>query len=709
VIFCFFLDFSFLQGWVCIFGGMDERVSQADTDVETFRRGKSCALAASGVLREAGAAGTCATPLSDAGSPKSLRAAYRLAAERIFFLAGLLMLWNLGKMILPAKSGSALGLLFKCVAWPAYALAYCLPLFFLLLLAGGVLGLGARRGSQPGGYPIRTACFCIIALAGLFITHALIYADSWVYAIFQFHLNGYVLNLLMTPGGVASMDMSAGGAWGFAGRLLALLAAQGLILLIAFRSRWFRRGQQWLLKGLKGRLTCWAALVLLVLGQAAGYGLARASWYRPVLQLADTIPFYLPITFNHLARSLGWNPSEGDFPSADDASASLRCPVRPLAFRADSSWPNVMILMCETLRADMLTPEIMPKTFAFARRRALRFTQHYSSGNSTREGVFGAMTGLHGTYWRPMLRDNRGSAVVKLLQDNGYELELFTSQSFTYPEFDRTVFATVPAARMHVRSEGAPPWQRDRDNVADILRWLDARDRSTPFMTFMFFESSHARYAFPPESVIRPDYCKSFDYATDLIDPSPHQVRQVFNRYVNAVHHLDSQLGRLLEYLETSGQLDHTIVVLTGDHGDAFYEKGRWGHGGHSFLAEQIHVPLVLHLPGVPPEVRTDLSSHVDIFPTILANMGLENPPSDYSVGRDLLAPAPRRAFAVCSGWDSLAVIAEQGKYVFPYRGFRLPETFSRDDRSENEKELRQQLQPQLVDLMKQMRRFLKR
>lgn len=638
--------------------------------------------------------------------PRSPAARYQLAAERIFFLACVLMLWNLGRMILPAESAGAIGTIFKFVAWIVYSFAYCLPVYLLLLLTGAFLGLHARRGSRAEAYPIRTTIFCLVALVLLFATQALIYADSWIYAIFQFHLNGFVLNLLMTPGGLASMDMSETSTWGFALRLAILFAAQGVILFAAFRVGWLERFQRRVLKGVKGRLIFTAVLAAFLLTQITGYGLARAMWYRPVLQVADAIPFYLPITFTHLARSLGWETPDKDISVADDASATLQCPKQPLTFRDGSPRYNIMVLMCETLRADMLTPEIMPETSAFAR-RAVTFTRHYSSGNSTREGVFGAMTGLHGTYWRNMLRDNHGSAIVKLLQDNGYEMELFTSQSFSYPEFDRTVFATIPPEHMHVRAD-APPWQRDRDNVADIIHWLSNRDRTNPFMTFMFFESSHARYAFPPESVIQPDYCKSFDYATDLIDPSPHQVRQVFNRYLNSVHHLDSQLGRMVRYLDESGQLDNTIVIITGDHGDSFYEKGRWGHGGHSFLEEEIHVPLVMHIPGVPPQVKAELTSHVDIFPTALAAMGIENPPTDYSTGRNLMQPPPAEPSVVCTGWDTLTVITEKVKFVLPYRGFRLPQAYTQNDQPLDEQQARQTLQPQLVNLMKQMRRFLK-
>ena len=637
----------------------------------------------------------------------SLRVRYRLLAECLFFLSSLLMFWNLGRMLYPTVSQGAGCVIFKFVAWFVYSFLYCVPLYIILLFAGYVLSVRVNRGSDMRSYPVRTTCFCFIALVGMFVTQVLVYTDSWVYAIFQFHLNGFVLNLLMTPGGLASMDMSTGSYWSFIGRLLMVLVLQGVVLVIAVRSKWIFRWQQRIFRGYKSRLAFMGCLVILTLGQMLGYGLARVSWYRPVLQVADTIPFYIPVTFNHLARHWGWNVSDTNLPSANDTSLSLNYPIHPLRFGDNSPRYNVMILMCETLRADMLTQEIMPETFAFAKKN-LQFMQHYSSGNGTREGVFGAMTGLYGSYWRNMLRDNRGSAFVRLLQDNDYDLELYTSQSFSYPEFDRTVFATVAPEHMHVHSDDAPSWQRDRNNVADIIHWLSAREKGVPFMTFMFFESPHARYVFPPESVIRPDYCKTFDYA-NLVNPTPAQTRQIFNRYVNSVHHLDSQIARLVEYLKTSGQLANTILVITGDHGEAFYEKGRWGHGGHSFLEEQERVPLIMHIPGVSPRVFNDLSSHVDIVPTILTKMGVTNPCEDYCVGRNLLQPTPSLNYVVSAGWDSMALITDHEKYAFSYRGFRLPEGFSRNDQPLNEKDVREDLQPQLLDLMKKMRLFLKR
>ena len=643
--------------------------------------------------------------MAAAGSAVSLRTRYALLSERLYFLSVLLMLWNLGRILLTRLPDDWRGGIFLAAAWGVYAFAYCLPLYLVLLAAGAVLG--GRASAPVGRSRVRTSLYGAVAIAAMCFTQALVYADSWVHAIFGSHLNGFVLNLLLTPGGIASMDMSGRSALGFIVRLLVLALVQAAMLVVAMRSNRLGVFQSRLLRGRKRRLGLSALMLLLAVGQALGYGLARATWYSPVLEAAEAVPFYVPVSFNHLARAWGWQTREGYVSLAGGGPSSLQCPTHPLRALPNSPRYNVMVLMCETLRADMLTPEIMPGTSAFAG-RAVRFNDHYSSGNNTREGVFGAMTGLHGTYWQSMLRQGRGCALVRFLQDSGYDIELFTSQSFTYPEFDRTVFASVSGARMHVRPDG-PTWQRDRGNVDDMIRWLSTRDRGSPFMTFMFFESSHARYAFPPESVIRSDYAESLDYASDLRDPSPGQARQVFNRYINSVHHLDSQLGRLIEYLDQSGQMEDTIVVVTGDHGEAFYERGWWGHGGDLFLEEQVRVPLILHVPGLGPATVDDLTSHVDIVPTVMARLGVANPAEDYSVGRDLLQPAVGPPCVVSCGWDSIALITDRLKYVCSYKGFRLPSASSREDQPLNEDRVRDQLGPQLLKVMAQMRLFQSR
>jgi hypothetical protein len=104
----------------------------------------------------------------------------------------------------------------------------------------------------------------------------------------------------------------------------------------------------------------------------------------------------------------------------------------------------------------------------------------------------------------------------------------------------------------------------------------------------------------------------------------------------------DAMIGRILAALESSGQAERTLIVVTGDHGlrtGVEYPPLRGG------LADSIsfHVPLLVHARGVKGMGRTIpwLTSHVDIAPTVLDLLGVE-PGREYEQGLPLWDPRIR-------------------------------------------------------------------
>jgi hypothetical protein len=210
-------------------------------------------------------------------------------------------------------------------------------------------------------------------------------------------------------------------------------------------------------------------------------------------------------------------------------------------------------------------------------------------------------------------------------------------------------------------------WKNDRARVSDLLEFLEKRERERPFFAFMFFESTHFRYYFPDESVIRRPYSQEVDI-DDLGGPQHAELE--YARYVNAAHHLDSQIGRVLDFLRRDGSLDDTIVLITGDHGEEFWEKGRKGHNSE-FHEEQIRVPLVLWIPGDGGHVVDSDTSHVDIAPTLLPLLGVKNPAADYSLGHDLRGPIDRD-FMVVADWSRIGILDPAYKLTLPIQGTGL-------------------------------------
>lgn len=481
-----------------------------------------------------------------------------------------------------------------------------------------------------------------------------IVSDARLYELYGFHLNGMVWNLLTTRGGIESVDGDPAFYATCAALVAGCVALQAGLFALALR-----RSPTAPSPARRRRVRIALALLVAVsLLERSTYAWAFATGRPAVLRAADAFPFYLPTRARMLARWLGVAPVKEETLIVDTGPGALHYPLRPIERSAHRPY-NVVFLVAESLRADALTPEFMPATDAFAR-RALRFRSHYSGGNCTRMGVFSLFYGLYGSYWFPFHDQERGPLLMDVLLDDGYELDLRTSAKFTYPEFDETVFVRAPRERMHAATD-AIGWRSDERHVDRLLEFLAHRDASRPFLSFLFFESPHARYEFPEADAIHQPYLESVNYATLDVERDMPLLK---NRYWNAVHHLDRQLARVFAALEAEGLLHDTIVVVTGDHGEEFMEKGRWGHGS-GFSEEQTRVPLVLYVPGRPPAVVDAMTSHVDVAPTLLRLLGVENPPSDYSLGVDLLAETPR-PWTVVSGWDVLAFVSPRYKLVLP-------------------------------------------
>jgi membrane-anchored protein YejM (alkaline phosphatase superfamily) len=243
-------------------------------------------------------------------------------------------------------------------------------------------------------------------------------------------------------------------------------------------------------------------------------------------------------------------------------------------------------------------------------------------------------------------------------------MSFYTSAKFTYPELDATIFSQVPTEQLHEIPGAAQGWQKDQENVGQLLKFIDGRDKSRPFFTFMFFESPHARYYFPPESVIRTPYPEDINYFTLSREQLASQIHLIKNRYINSVHHLDSQFGRVFDYLKQHDLLDSTMVLMLGDHGEEFMENGRWGHNS-AFTEQQTRTPLVLWMPGLKPAVHENMTNHMDVVPTLMPILGVKNPRRDYTTGINLLA-GEVRDHAVLAEWSSTGYIDDEVKITMP-------------------------------------------
>jgi arylsulfatase A-like enzyme len=219
--------------------------------------------------------------------------------------------------------------------------------------------------------------------------------------------------------------------------------------------------------------------------------------------------------------------------------------------------------------------------------RASLFENAYSSAPFTFEAVPRFM---QSSYW-----DGNFPTWTHVLKQNGY----------------RAVGVRSPRLlRRYVKGVDSKQSKREKntDSAMDVMiEAFEATPRGTPFLGFMHVPDPHWVYA--PHS--------EFNFGESDSD-----------RYDGEIAYADHHIGRLLTWLETTGRLEETIIVITSDHGESFGERGVYLHGTQLY-DEQMRAPIIIHVPGQAPRRVRDYVSTIDLGTTILSLVGI-SPPTGY-------------------------------------------------------------------------------
>lgn len=611
-----------------------------------------------------------------------------------FFITYLLVLWLVSDSLpfANAYDESWLTFGFMIVAFLLYGVYYLLPAIVITALV---------RFISHRFWPSDSRAVYIAAILTGGITTLLLYANAKLFALYGMFFNDFILNLIMTPGGIESLGGSSASDLGFALITFGFISMQALLLWLV--TRFYQKNPSFQLSFRFLPITALIATILIHMG------FSLDSYTTNQLNMvAESIPFYQTVSARTFFGKLGFTTHRD---TRLKVKGKLNYPLKPLQFNRPAKPYNIIWLTSESWRADTLNEKVMPNSWKFAE-NAARFTRNYSGSNGTRMGVFSMFMGMPGNYWFPFLESRRGAAFVGVLQQQQYQMSFYTSAKFSYPEFDKTIFAQVPSEQLHEIANATSGWESDRDNVTNLLSFIDNRDQSRPFFTFMFFESPHARYYFPPESAIAKPYRDDLNYATLSKEALRNDIVPIKNRYINSVHHLDMQFGRIFDYLKQHQLMDNTIVVLIGDHGEEFMEHGFWGHNS-TFVDQQVRTPLVIYAPNMQPLVSNQMTSHMDVVPTIMPLLGVTNPSSDYATGYNLLT-GEKRSHTYISDWDKVAYVDDEVKITQPVnsKSFALVKASKGNDEPlsvDERKAILAKKQPAMLQLVQDLDRFFKK
>lgn len=492
----------------------------------------------------------------------------------------------------------------------------------------------------------------IVAVLLMAAMIAVIMLDSLLWSQSRFHINMLTLKIL----GSSSL----------------IFAAVMFVIAILFETLLAGRIWSWVASApsRRGRLLAVLISVCLVVAQSI-YAWADASYYVPVTSIAQQLPvqrgftaktqlvrFGLVDISQSRERQLANRLANG---LDQSESANLNYPLVPLQCSATEPL-NLVIIMVDAMRGDLLGRGITPNLDQFAAQRATNFSNHFSGGNSSRMGVFSLFYGLLPGYFGSFEALQKPSVLMDQLMATDYQLGLYSSANLYRPvTLDRTAFANVPNLRIETKPVDAPAWKRDQIMTTEWMSWLDQQSPDQPFFGFLYYDAVNVS-AHPPE------------YAGKVAVNPEDALAEEFAKYKTSVMFVDGLIGQVIADLDQHGFADNTVVIITSDHGEEFGENGNGirGHGS-GYSRQQLGVPLLLAWPGMEPQRLAHRTSHYDVAPTLMRRLlGCSNAYSDYSVGQDLY-DGPQWKWLIAGSYYNYAVLEpEQVTVTFPNGTFEV-------------------------------------
>jgi lipoteichoic acid synthase len=384
-------------------------------------------------------------------------------------------------------------------------------------------------------------------------------------------------------------------------------------------------------------VVCVAAVLMLLLGPMAASRVATNGLHRNAL--AALVTSALPhvsaadMAGNWTVSPLGGAPGE-------DLSR----------LRGRAAGRNVVVVHLESTGARYLKPygaaeDPMPRLTALSR-QALLFENAYTTYPETIRSFFATQCAVF-----PAL-DTRAEdyepahapSLAGILSEHGYRTGLFHPGRFRYLGMEEALRNRGYGTREDagdIGGERESSFGIDEESaVRRMLAWIDERP-GKPFLLTYLPIAGHHPY--------------------DAPRPHPFPDDSDINRYRNALRYADDSLADLLNGLRERGLEDNTLVVICGDHSEAFGQhEGNYGHTLYLY-EENVRVPLLVAAPGLIESVRVGrVVSLADLAPTVLDLLGLPIP-SEYQ-GRSLLSAEPRMAL-FCTDYSLGLVGLRDGRW----------------------------------------------
>lgn len=347
--------------------------------------------------------------------------------------------------------------------------------------------------------------------------------------------------------------------------------------------------------------------------------------------------------------------------SAAYGAATMKAPPAPVFHPSTpSTGPNIILLTIDALRADYLklyddfAVAETPGFDAFAK-EAVLFEYSFSQASWTKPAFGTLFTGLypesHTATNKVRGLPDEIDTLAEMLQTGGYYTQGFSNNPNVTTVFNfnqgfvdyvdlkpslrfgagesaarLSLYEVLRKGRLILRSKlrfglSIHDFYQPAEDVTRIaLDWLDSKavPEGAPFYLYLHYMDTHD----PFMDHHNPGHGYARASLGNQVDPILEAPMR--NAYITEIEYMDRHIAAFIEGLKARGLYDNTLIVLTSDHGEEFYDHEGWWHG-YTLYDEMVFVPILLKLPdGGYAGTRNDgLARHIDLPPTILHFAGL--------------------------------------------------------------------------------------
>lgn len=529
-------------------------------------------------------------------------------------------------------------------------------------------------------------------------TNLALVVDFFIFRIWHFHINGMVLNIMFSP---AAYDSVATGA-------LVKVAVVFVVLTLIYL-------QYFLLKHVLAAdlvqvkkhnrlflLRVFPVLFLLVFSEKVISGFALMYANVPLLERTKAIPLYMPVNFTlEMERHFGLVAEKSDKQDLYISKESkVNYPLEALSFGKKNP-VNIFVFALDSTRYEIVNEDVMPNLTKFSKDNSV-YHNHFSGGNTTRFGIFSLWYGLNANYWFSFLNAQKGPVFFDMLNELDYQSHIFSSSSTVWPEFKKTTYYNIQEKISDEYNKGYV--QNDIDASSDFISWLDEVDKDKPIFSFVFLDAPHGPYSFPKEFA---KFQPVGDDGVEYLSVSKDDAKLLLNKYKNANYFSDSLIGKMISALKKKGLYNDSIIIITSDHGEEFYEFGTFGHN-NAFNKMQTQVPFIVHWPKVGHQNIYKMTSHLDLAPTVLNYIGVTTEAKKYSMGKNVLDEDFQRDYVFIGNWNNNTILTDDYTYVFNNVNFFDSKVYSTETYKVSDEYNEAHKQKILLNVLDENSRFVK-